>query len=122
MRRARSTRLLRGSRRGRRLSLLALISLLITFGAVEQSAFSRNQVLPYQDASLPATSRADDLLGRMTLAEKAGQLAQVSVSRLKTDADLDMVFGEDGVGSILSGGGELPGTANNPRAWAEGIN
>jgi len=122
MRRALSTRLLLGSRRGRRLSLLALVSLLVAFGAVEQSAFSHSQAPPYQDASLPAASRADDLLGRMTLAEKAGQLAQVSVSQLKTDADLDRVFAEEGVGSILSGGGELPGTKNDPRAWAEGIN
>lgn len=115
-------RLLRGSRRIRQLSLLALVSLLIALGAVEQSAFSRSQALPYQDASLPAASRADDLLGRMTLAEKVGQLAQVTVTELKSDAALDRVFGEEGVGSILSGGGELPGGANTPRAWAEGIN
>jgi len=122
MRRVPSTRHLRGSHRGLRLSLLALVSLLVAFGAVEQSAFSRNQVPPYQDPSLPAASRADDLLVRMTLAEKVGQLAQVSVTELKTDTALDRVFGEEGVGSILSGGGELPGSENTPRAWAEGIN
>ncbi|HEY5160436.1 MAG TPA: glycoside hydrolase family 3 N-terminal domain-containing protein [Gaiellaceae bacterium] len=122
MRRVLPTRLLRGGRRGRRLFLLVLLPLLVTAGAVEQPAFSRTRALPYQDASLPAATRADDLLGRMTLAEKVGQLAQVSVSQLKTDADLERVFAEEGVGSILSGGGELPGSENNPRAWAEGIN
>jgi beta-glucosidase len=96
--------------------------LLVSAGAVEQPAFSRTRALPYQDSSLPPATRADDLLGRMTLAEKVGQLAQVSVSQLRTDADLERVFAEEGVGSILSGGGELPGTANNPRAWATGIN
>ncbi len=116
------TRFLGGSLRGRRLLALGLVALLIALGAAKQSAFSRSWALPYRDASLPAASRADDLLGRMTLAEKVGQLAQVSVSRLKTDADRNRVFGEEGVGSILSGGGELPGTKNTPRSWATGIN
>jgi beta-glucosidase-like glycosyl hydrolase len=122
MRKVLPTRLPRGGRRSRRLFLLVLLPLLVSAGAVEQPAFSRTRALPYQDSSLPPATRADDLLGRMTLAEKVGQLAQVSVSQLRTDADLERVFAEEGVGSILSGGGELPGTANNPRAWATGIN
>jgi beta-glucosidase len=101
---------------------LALVSALIALGALDQAAYSRNQALPYQDASLPAATRADDLLARMTLAEKVGQLAQVTVTQLKTSADIDRIFKEEGVGSIISGGGELPGTNNAPRAWAEGIN
>ncbi|MFP7761684.1 glycoside hydrolase family 3 N-terminal domain-containing protein [Marisediminicola sp. LYQ85] len=32
--------------------------------------------LPYQDASLPTAARVDDLLARMTIEEKAGQLTQ----------------------------------------------
>jgi len=111
-----------GSRRGRRLFLLALGSVLVALGALEQSALSRSRVLPYQDASLPAASRADDLLARMTVAEKVGQLAQVSVTQLKTDANVDRVFAQEGVGSILSGGGELPSAQNTPRSWATGIN
>ena len=31
---------------------------------------------PYRDATRPVDERVDDLLGRMTLAEKAGQLTQ----------------------------------------------
>ncbi len=58
----------------------------------------------------------------MTLAEKVGQLAQVHVAKLTSDSVLDEVFADEGVGSILSGGGELPGGTNTPRAWAEGIN
>jgi beta-glucosidase len=104
------------------LLLLTLLFLLIVFGAVEQAGFSRTQALPYQDASLPVATRANDLLGRMTQAEKVGQLAQVHVAKLRSDSDLDEVFAEEGVGSILSGGGELPSGANNPRAWAQGIN
>ncbi len=58
----------------------------------------------------------------MTLAEKVGQLAQVTVAQLETSTDLDRILNEESVGSILSGAGELPGTKNTPRAWAEGIN
>jgi beta-glucosidase len=94
----------------------------IALGALDQSALSGSRTLPYRDVSLPAAKRADDLLARMTLAEKVGQLAQVSVSQLKSDADLERIFAKEGVGSILSGGGELPGTKNDPRAWATGIN
>ncbi|MHB8059220.1 MAG: glycoside hydrolase family 3 protein [Gaiellaceae bacterium] len=111
-----------GSRRVRRLVPLALVSTLIALGALDQAAFSRTQALPYRDASLPAATRAADLLARMTPAEKVGQLAQVTVTQLETSADLDRVFRAEGVGSIISGGGELPGTKNTPRAWAEGIN
>ena len=58
----------------------------------------------------------------MTLAEKVGQLAQVHVAKLTSDSVLNEVFADEHVGSILSGGGELPGSSNNPRAWAIGIN
>jgi beta-glucosidase len=111
----------RKRRRGIRLLLLVALCLPIALGAAAVG-FSRARDLPYQDAALPAVSRADDLLGRMTLAEKVGQLAQVHVAKLTSDSVLDEVFADEGVGSILSGGGELPGGTNTPRAWAEGIN
>jgi beta-glucosidase len=111
----------RKRRRGIRLLLLVALCLPIALGAAAVG-FSRARDLPYQDAALPAASRADDLLGRMTLAEKVGQLAQVHVAKLTSDSVLDEVFADEGVGSILSGGGELPGGTNTPRAWAEGIN
>jgi len=122
MRRALPSRLLRGGRRNRWLLLLALVSLLIALVAVEQFAFSRNQTPRYEDASFPAASRVDDLLGRMTLAEKVGQLAQVHVAKLNTEIVIDKVFKQEAVGSILSGGGESPGPGSDPTAWAEGIN
>src|SRR5690242_20455654 len=45
--------------------------------------------LPYQDASLPVSARVKDLLGRMTLAEKIGQMAQAE--RQDIDADPSLI-------------------------------
>ena len=47
---------------------------------------------PYRDATRPVDERVDDLLGRMTLAEKAGQLTQffyLGISEVPADLDLD---------------------------------
>jgi beta-glucosidase len=66
--------------------------------------------------------RAADLLGRMTLAEKAGQLAMIHVGRIRTEADRQELFTQDGIGAVLSGAGEAPGTDGSLSAWARGVN
>ncbi len=73
--------------------------------------------LPYQDASLPTRRRVNDLLGRMTLAEKIGQMTQAE--RIDVDAD-PAIITELGLGSVLSGGGSVP-TPNTAAAWADTI-
>ncbi|HSO04812.1 MAG TPA: glycoside hydrolase family 3 N-terminal domain-containing protein, partial [Candidatus Limnocylindrales bacterium] len=52
--------------------------------------------LPYQDASLPTEERVEDLLGRMTLPEKVGQMLQ-----LNAQGDLDDIVSATLAGSIL---------------------
>ena len=83
---------------------------------------------PYQDASQPVAARVDDLLGRMTLQEKVGQMAQVNLARLMggsewdagplNEAFLQEFLVDAGVGSVLSGGGAAP-VPNTPTVWAE---
>lgn len=51
---------------------------------------------PYLDASLPVVDRVADLLGRMTLDEKVGQMMQIDAR-----GDLDLFVRERAVGSIL---------------------
>lgn len=51
---------------------------------------------PYQDPSLPIEERVEDLLGRMTLAEKAGQMLQLDARQ-----DLSEIVLEKMAGSIL---------------------
>jgi beta-glucosidase len=71
---------------------------------------------PYQDPALPIETRLDDLLARMTLNEKAGQMIQAERGSA-TAADVKTYF----LGSILSGGGSVP-SPNTPTGWCNMIN
>src|SRR5213595_1054031 len=73
--------------------------------------------LPYQDPSLPVSQRVADLLSRMTLAEKIGQMTQTERYQVYDDASPITTYR---LGSILSGGGSTP-TDNTPAAWADMI-
>ncbi|MFF5922186.1 glycoside hydrolase family 3 N-terminal domain-containing protein [Streptomyces flavochromogenes] len=69
--------------------------------------------LPYLDARLPVRKRVADLLSRMSLAEKAGQMTQAERNALRSQGDIAGYA----LGSLLSGGGSVP-TPNTPAAWA----
>ncbi|MFI6412174.1 glycoside hydrolase family 3 protein [Streptomyces sp. NPDC050585] len=69
--------------------------------------------LPYLDARLPVKKRVADLLKRMSLAEKAGQMTQAERNALRSQGDI----ASHALGSLLSGGGSVP-TPNTPEAWA----
>ncbi|MET7758959.1 glycoside hydrolase family 3 N-terminal domain-containing protein [Streptomyces sp. NPDC005389] len=69
--------------------------------------------LPYLDARLPVRKRVADLLSRMSLAEKVGQMTQAERNALRAQGDIAGYA----LGSLLSGGGSVP-TPNTPAAWA----
>jgi beta-glucosidase len=71
--------------------------------------------LPYLDPRLPVERRVRDLLGRMTLPEKVGQMTQAE--RGNVDADPSLITSLN-LGSVLSGGGSVP-TPNTPTGWAD---
>ncbi|MER6784191.1 glycoside hydrolase family 3 N-terminal domain-containing protein [Streptomyces sp. NPDC000658] len=72
--------------------------------------------LPYLDAKLPVRKRVADLLSRMSLKEKAGQMTQAERAAVGEGADVTAYE----LGSLLSGGGSTP-TPNTPAAWARMI-
>ncbi|MEW9553159.1 glycoside hydrolase family 3 N-terminal domain-containing protein [Nonomuraea sp. NPDC050783] len=72
--------------------------------------------LPYLDARRPVRERVADLLGRMTLEEKVGQMTQAERLALAKQSDIAAYR----LGSLLSGGGSTP-TPNTPRGWADMI-
>ncbi|WP_217234715.1 glycoside hydrolase family 3 N-terminal domain-containing protein [Streptomyces sp. AC555_RSS877] len=72
--------------------------------------------LPYLDARLPVKKRVADLLSRMSLEEKAGQMTQAERGAVTNPGDIAAYD----LGSLLSGGGSTP-TPNTPEAWAKMI-
>ncbi|MFJ8008053.1 glycoside hydrolase family 3 protein [Streptomyces fagopyri] len=72
--------------------------------------------LPYLDPKLPVKKRVADLLSRMSLEEKAGQMTQAERGAVGAGGDIASYD----LGSLLSGGGSTP-TPNTPAAWAKMI-
>jgi len=71
-------------------------------------------LLPYQNPALPVPDRVADLMARMTLDEKLGQMTQAERAALNPQSDLATLR----VGSVLSGGGSAP-SPNTAQAWAD---
>jgi beta-glucosidase len=74
--------------------------------------------LAYLNAHLPVEKRVDDLLARMTLVEKIGQMTQAERGAVTGDPTL---VAQWNLGSVLSGGGSTP-TPNTPAAWVDMVN
>jgi beta-glucosidase len=88
-------------------------------GAGDEPAGSAQSVVPpYRNPDLPVGKRVADLLGRMTLAEKIGQMTQAERGAVFDDPSL---IAEWQLGSVLSGGGSTP-PVNTPASWVEMVN
>ncbi|CAL1382371.1 unnamed protein product [Linum trigynum] len=71
----------------------------------------------YRDPTKPMGGRIRDLMGRMTLQEKIGQMVQID--RKVASADVVKNYF---IGSILSGGGSVPGQKASPEEWIKMVN
>jgi beta-glucosidase len=67
----------------------------------------------YKDASAPVEARVRDLLARMTLREKAAQMAQIERTVVSPRALTDLA-----AGSVLNAGGSAPRERASPADWA----
>lgn len=74
-------------------------------------------VITYRNPSAPIAERVNDLLQRMTLAEKIGQMTLIEKNSLTPDLVRDLA-----IGGVLSGGGGYPRAGNSPAAWAAMVN
>ncbi|BCB91147.1 hypothetical protein Psuf_084600 [Phytohabitans suffuscus] len=84
-------------------------------GPAHDAGATANRAAPvYQDPVQPVPARVADLLGRMTLEEKLGQLTQVDRAALTSPQDIAAYR----IGSVLSGGGSAPAD-NSPNGWAD---
>ncbi|PON49137.1 Glycoside hydrolase [Parasponia andersonii] len=71
----------------------------------------------YKDPKLPINVRINDLLNRMTLEEKIGQMVQID----RTVASAE-VMNKYLIGSVLSGGGSVPSKQASPETWVDMVN
>ncbi|TDC36442.1 glycoside hydrolase family 3 protein [Micromonospora sp. KC213] len=86
--------------------------------AAAQPAAAKPTDAAYLDARQPVERRVADLLGRMTLVEKIGQMTQAERAAVAEDPSR---VAQWGLGSVLSGGGSVP-TPNTPEAWIQMVN
>ncbi|MCW3065952.1 MAG: Beta-glucosidase [Solirubrobacterales bacterium] len=94
--------------------VLAAAALMLAAGAARAPATT---VLPYEDPSLPTSQRVADLLSRMSLQDKVGQMTQTERYQVYDDTTPITTWR---LGGLLSGGGSTP-TNNTPTAWADMI-
>ena len=126
-------------------SLLAIgLATALSASAVAKTAASASSRPAYLNASLPVQARVSDLLGRMTLPEKIGQMVQIEQSNVTDTTSActsqggfnlpnptceQKIFVDDNVGSILAGGSDVPidttgkgGPGNTGLDWATEYN
>jgi beta-glucosidase len=97
----------------RRVFFFLLLTLLI---AIFITPLHAQDDAPYMDSSLPVEERVNDLLARMSLEEKIGQMTLVEKNSISPDA-----VGEFYIGGVLSGGGGYP-NPNTPEDWLDMVN
>jgi beta-glucosidase len=77
---------------------------------------------PYLDSSLSVAERVSDLMSRMSLFDKVGQMTQTNMTVLRNGTTTnDQSYNNVRawrLGSILSGGTDSP-TPNSPTGWAD---
>jgi beta-glucosidase len=125
---------------------LVAVGLMIALSAsaVARTAASASSRPAYLNASLAVKARVSDLLGRMTLPEKIGQMVQIEQSQVTDTTSActsragfnlpnptceQKIFVGDNVGSILAGGSDIPidttgkgGPGNTGLDWATEYN
>ncbi|KAL6559066.1 hypothetical protein OROHE_006435 [Orobanche hederae] len=88
---------------------------LLLFSLLEAIADAEYRI--YKDPNRPINRRIKDLLKRMTLEEKIGQMVQIE----RTVASAE-VMRKHCIGSVLSGGGSSPGYHASPETWVDMVN
>ncbi|PHT34881.1 hypothetical protein CQW23_26681 [Capsicum baccatum] len=94
-----------------------LLGLVLLFSSWEPCMGTNGDYLPYKDPNKPINTRIMDLMNRMTLAEKIGQMTQLERKNMTADIVKDYA-----IGSLLSGGGSVPKSEATAREWIDMVN
>ncbi|PIN20926.1 Glucan 1,3-beta-glucosidase [Handroanthus impetiginosus] len=89
----------------------ALVVLWLCSAAVEA------EYIKYKDPKQPVNARIKDLMSRMTLEEKIGQMTQIE--RKVASADIIKKYF---IGSVVSGGGSVPAPKASAETWINMVN
>lgn len=103
-----------GPRSYRRRLPVAVVVAALLGGTLSAGAGTAVAAPSYTDPSLPIPVRVDDLLSRMSLDEKIGQMTQAERGALSSPSDITTFR----LGSVLSGGGSAP-SPNTATSWAD---
>ena len=102
----------------KKLLTLALLFLFLPFSTLSQDL--------YHDADAPIDERVEDLLNRMTLYEKIGQMTQLNITMVNPTYDQgDVILVEEAARDLISNhhiGSFLNGEAVPPEQWFEYMN
>src|SRR5215472_8011844 len=121
-----------------------ILAIGLTSAAVTSQTAAATGRPAYLNSHLPVQARVADLLGRMTLPEKIGQMVQIEATQVSDTSDNctsqggfnmpnpvceQKIFVDNNVGSILAGGTDIPpdttgqgGTGNTGLDWANEYN
>ncbi|XP_027160432.1 uncharacterized protein LOC113761570 [Coffea eugenioides] len=99
---------------GRLISLMGFVVFLCLWaaGVAEGAVY-----LKYKDPKQPIGARIKDLMSRMTLEEKIGQMSQIERKLASSD-----IMKKYFVGSVLSGGGSVPAPMASAETWINMVN
>lgn len=89
-----------------------LLGLVVIWAALAEAEY-----MIYKDATKPLNSRIKDLLNRMTLEEKIGQMTQIERGVASAEVMKDYF-----IGSVLSGGGSVPSKQASAETWINMVN
>ncbi|CAI9289686.1 unnamed protein product [Lactuca saligna] len=99
-----------------KLSPFALV-ILVMCSCFSASMAAASENMKYKDPKQPLNIRIKDLMKRMTLEEKIGQMTQIERSVASADV-MQKYF----IGSVLSGGGSVPAKEASPETWINMVN
>ncbi|KAG6738470.1 hypothetical protein POTOM_058090 [Populus tomentosa] len=89
-----------------------LLGLVVIWAALAEAEY-----MIYKDATKPLNSRIKDLMNRMTLEEKIGQMTQIERGVASAEVMKDYF-----IGSVLSGGGSVPSKQASAETWINMVN
>ncbi|KAE8682470.1 wall-associated receptor kinase 2-like [Hibiscus syriacus] len=89
----------------------------LLFSLLVATAHAGVEYMKYKDPRQPISKRIRDLMKRMTLDEKIGQMVQID-----RQAATAAVMRDYKIGSILSGGGSIPRLQASPQEWINMVN